>query len=75
MKTPLVFIHVVLIILKLAEVTAVANWSWWYVNVPLFITIIFVIIGAIVEIHRTDRERLSTRIVRDIQKKNRKPLF
>ena len=44
-NTPITsFIYIIFIILKL---TNIINWSWWYVNIPLFI-IILVYIGAFI---------------------------
>lgn len=31
------FIFLIFLVLKLAEIGAVANWSWWWVTSPLWI--------------------------------------
>lgn len=41
-------VFLVFLILKLAEIGQVANWSWWWVTSPLWISLVFVIIIMIV---------------------------
>ncbi len=44
-------LFLIFLVLKLAEIGAVANWSWWWVTAPLWIPLFFglllLIIGAI----------------------------
>lgn len=35
-------VFIVFLVMKLAEVGQVANWSWWWVTAPLWIPIAFV---------------------------------
>ena len=36
-------IFIVFLVLKLAEIGQVANWSWWWVTSPLWIPIAFIL--------------------------------
>ena len=40
-------LFVVFLVLKLAEVGAVANWSWWWVTCPIWIPVL-VTIGTVI---------------------------
>ncbi len=48
---PIVF--VVFLVLKLAEVGAVANWSWWWVTCPIWIPLLItasIVLGCFVAV-------------------------
>lgn len=36
-------VFIVFLVLKLAEIGAVANWSWWWVTSPLWIPVVLVL--------------------------------
>ena len=43
-------LFIVFVVLKLAEVGPIANWSWWWVTAPLWIPVVAAIITAIIVI-------------------------
>jgi len=43
-------LFIVFVVLKLAEVGPIANWSWWWVTAPLWIPVAAAIITAIIVI-------------------------
>lgn len=41
-------VFIVFLIMKLAEIGVVANWSWWWVTAPLWLPITLVVCGLII---------------------------
>ncbi len=39
---------IVFLVLKLAEIGQVANWSWWWVTSPLWIPILLLLVGFVI---------------------------
>ena len=43
-----VIIFLIFLVMKLAKIGEVANWSWWWVTAPLWIPIAFILIVLLV---------------------------